>query len=428
MIVFGGVNGTMTFGDVWILTNANGIGTPAWTELTTTGTAPTLYLLSAAYDSSANAMYLFGGTSTTPKLQISNHTFALSKANGLATGSLPTWTVSGPPVRYSQSAFYDSTTNDLFVFGGQHATMDINFNDYWRNSGVIGTTGVNWTNVAPGGTKPVARYGHTAAYDNGSKTMMMFGGALQFPAPCVNEYWLLQQANASAVWLQVTPSGTAPAARMRHSAAYDSGTNSLIVFGGFDCTSTYFNDVWVLSHANNVGGTPTWTQLSPTGTPPSGREGSSVVYDAASNSLTVFGGDADSNSSAPFGDVWVLSHANGSGGTPAWTELAPAGIGPAARSGHTAIYDAANGRMTVYGGFDGTNVLPDSWILSGANGQAAPVWLPLNPSPLGPPRRWHSAAYDPTSNEMLIFGGVSVMIPLAPDANTFSLTGANGLP
>jgi hypothetical protein len=244
----------------------------------------------------------------------------------------------------------------------------------------------------------------------------------------VNEYWLLQQANASAVWLQVTPSGTAPAARMRHSAAYDSGTNSLIVFGGFDCTSTYFNDVWVLSHANNVGGTPTWTQLSPTGTPPSGREGSSVVYDAASNSLTVFGGDADSNSSAPFGDVWVLSHANGSGGTPAWTELAPAGIGPAARSGHTAIYDAANGRMTVYGGFDGTNVLSDSWILSGANGQAAPVWLPLNPSPLGPPRRWHSAAYDPTSNEMLIFGGVSVMIPLAPDANTFSLTGANGLP
>jgi hypothetical protein len=431
MIVFGGVSGSTTFGETWILTHANALdGSPVWSDISATGTAPTLYFHTAAYDAIANAMYLFGGTSTTSKLQISNHTFVLSKANGLPSGS-QNWTVSGPPVRYSQSAFYDSGTNSMFVFGGQHATSDINFNDYWRNTGVVGTTGVDWTNVAPSGTKPAARFGHTALYDSVSNRMMLFGGGTGSPAPCFSDYFVLQHANAASgipAWVLATPAGTTPAARMNYAAAYDAASNSLIMFGGYDCVSSYFNDVWVLSHANNSG-TPAWTKLSPAGTPPAARESSSAVYDPGTNSLIVFGGDAFVHGSAPFGDVWLLSHANGSGGTPAWTQLTPLNILLAARSGHSALYDTSNNRMIIYGGFDGTTVLSDTWILSDANGQTGtPLWTQLDSSPPGPPRRWQSAVYDPASNEMLIFGGVSVMSPLAPDANTFSLTDANGLP
>jgi len=434
MVVFGGVNAASDFGDVWYLSDPSGNGaTPAWTQVTTTGTAPTLYAHSAVYDSLANAMYVFAGTSTGTKLKISNHTFVLSRANANGLGS-SIWAVSGPPVRYSQSAFYDSATNSLFVFGGQHATSDINFNDYWKNTGVIGTTGVDWSNLNISGNKPTARFGHTVLYDSVSNRMMLFGGAIGFPDPCTNDYWVLQQANAaggSPSWVSVTPSETAPAARTNYGAAYDAGTNSLILFGGFDCTSTYFNDVWVLNNANSMSGTQVWTQLSPTGTPPSPREVSSVVYDPGSNALIVFGGDADffMTTGTPFGDIWILSNANGTGGTPEWTELTPTNVGPAARSGHTAIYDAANNRMTIYGGFDGTNILSDTWVLAGANGQAGPsVWISLSPTPEGPLRRFHSAVYDPVSNEMLIFGGISVMDPLAPDANMFSLTVANGQP
>jgi len=433
MIVFGGVNGSSDNGEVWYLDDPSGLGTtPAWTQLTATGTAPTLYYHSAVYDSLANAMYVFGGTSTDPKLQISNHTFVLSKANG-SGGGTSVWTVSGPPVRYSQSAFYDSASNGLFVFGGQHATTNINFNDYWKNAGVVGTTGVDWSNFNIAGNKPLARFGHTVLYDSGSNRMMLFGGATGFPLPCTNDYWVLQHANTtggSPAWVEVTPSGTPPAARTNYGAAYDAATNSLIMFGGFDCVSSYFNDVWVLSNANDLSGTPKWKQLTPTGTPPSPREVSSAVYDPETNSLIVFGGDAEFfKSGTPFGDIWVLSNANGIPGTPAWTELTPTNIGPVARSGHNAVYDVVNNRMTIYGGFDGTNILTDAWVLAWANGQAGPsVWLPLSPSPEGPPRRFHSAVYDPVSNEMLIFGGISVMAPLAPDANTFSLTVPNGLP
>ena len=435
MVVFGGVNGSTDNGEAWYLTDPSGLNGTAsnWAQITATGTAPTLFDHSAVYDQAANAMYVFGGTSTDPKLQISNHTFVLSKANGSGTPPQTVWTVSGPPVRYSQSAFYDSATNGLFVFGGQHATTNIDFNDYWKNARVVGTTGVDWSNFNIAGSKPAARFGQTILYDSASNNMMLFGGATGFPAPCSSEYWILQHANTvggSLAWIPVTPAGTPPTARTNYGAAYDSATNHLIVFGGYDCTSTYFNDVWVLSNANDPNGSEAWTQLTPTGTPPSAREVSSVVYDPATNSLVVFGGDADffMASGTPFGDVWILSHANGTGGTSAWTELTPSGSGPAARSGHSAIYDATNNRMTIYGGFDGTKILSDTWILAGANGQGVAVWVPLNPSPAGPPRRFHSAVYDPVSNQILVFGGVSVMNPLAPDANTFSLTDANGLP
>jgi hypothetical protein len=152
MIVFGGFNGTQTFGETWVLTAPNGLGgTPAWTQITATGTAPTLGFHSAVYDQQANSMYIFAGTSTTSKLETSNHTFVLSAANGLPVGT-QNWVVSAPPVRYSQSAFYDSSSNSLFIFAGQHATTQVNFNDYWQNSPVIGNANLNWTNVVTSGT------------------------------------------------------------------------------------------------------------------------------------------------------------------------------------------------------------------------------------------------------------------------------------
>ena len=172
-------------------------------------------------------------------------------------------------------------------------------------------------------------------------------------------------AGAKPTWVSETISGTLPAARAHHSGVYDPTTNSLIVFGGYDCASTYFGDVWVLSNANAVSGTLAWTQLSPTGPGPSPRQSSSAVYNSTTNTLTVFGGDAGG---VPFGDIWILSNANGTGGTPAWSEIT-ANSGPVARSGHTAIYDSVNNRMTVYGGWNGSSLVADAWVLSIANGQ-----------------------------------------------------------
>jgi len=93
----------------------------------------------------------------------------------------------------------------------------------------------------------------------------------------------------------------------------------MIVFGG-GLGGSNSNEVWVLENANGTGGTPTWTQLSPSGTPPAGREEHSAVYDPSHNLMTVFGGN---NSTSVLRDTWVLSNANGLGGTPTWKQLGP---------------------------------------------------------------------------------------------------------
>jgi len=323
---------------------------------------------------------------------------------------------------------YDSATDSVFVYAGQHALTNTNFGDYWQTNKVTTSANLNWTPVNVGGTPPKARSGPTAQYDSVNKRLMVFGGNTGFPAPCMNDYWVMFNANnvsgKKPTWTSVTPAGTAPGVRTRHVSAYSAATNTLIVFGGFNCVSNFYNDVWVLSNANNLTGTPAWTQLSPVGTGPSPRESTSAVYNPTANTLTVFGGDAGG---ATFSDTWVLTFANGIGGTPTWTEITPSNNGPSARSGHTATYDAQNDLMTIYGGYDGTNLLGDAWVLSAASGQGTSSWTQILSSGAAPARRFASAVYEPVSNQMMVFGGVFTL-PSLPDDHLFSLTHANGAP
>ena len=75
--------------------------------------------------------------------------------------------------------------------------------------------------------------------------------------------------------------------------------------------------------------------------------------------MFIFGG---STNTGLVSDVWQLSNANGIGGTPAWTQLSPTGGPPAARTQHTATYQTSTGRMTIFAGWDNNNALNDTWV------------------------------------------------------------------
>lgn len=357
----------------------------------------------------------------------SPETVSLTGTGMLAVAS-PTLTVLGPGPRIRHSAALDSATNSMITFGGQNTSIN-NFNDVWQSI-VYEDVTVHWLPVNPSGTPPAARYGHTGVYDPTNSRMMIFAGAqgVGTPAPCQNDMWVLQNANAlggTPTWVQLSASGGPPTARYGHASVYDPSTNSMIVFGGSDCASGLFNDVWVLSNANGLGGTPVWTQLSPGGSAPSGREASSAIYDTTNNVMVVYGGDQ--GSSATLGDVWVLFHANGIGGTPTWTQLFPTGTAPSARTGQSAVYDSANNRMMVFGGVNSAGtVLADTWILTGANGQAGtPAWSLLTVTN-GTAKAYHSAVYNAATNEMTVFAGSIGIVP--SDDHIFTLFKANGLP
>src|SRR5262249_15692286 len=138
----------------------------------------------------------------------------------------------------------------------------------------------------------------------------------------------------------------------------------------------------------------TWTQLTPTGTSPSPRTSQTAVYDPVRDRMLVFGGAGVVYTN----DVFALTLA----GTPAWSQLTPAGTPPSPRNGHAAIYDPLRDRMLVFGGFDGS-LRNDVWALSLSG---TPAWNLLNTGVAAPgPRTNHTAIYDAVGDRMVVFGG-----------------------
>jgi hypothetical protein len=155
-----------------------------------------------------------------------------------------------------------------------------------------------------------------------------------------------------------------------------------------------------------------------------------VGYDPVSNRLIVFGGR--SNSVTNLNDVTVLVDANGIG-DPHWITLAPTGTPPPARGNATAAYDPLTNRLIVFGGRThlGTQHFNDVWVLTNANGLGEQSeWVHLAPAGTPPAQRgMHSAVYDTNSQRLIVFGGLdsSVGDPYLFFDDAWVLTGANGL-
>lgn len=167
-------------------------------------------------------------------------------------------------------------------------------------------------------------------------------------------------------------------------------------------------EVWVLTNANGMGGTPAWIQLLPSGAPPFSNGLDAVVYDTVTNRLIVYGG-CFANCSPALSNVWVLTNANGLGGSPAWSQNTVTNL--QSRTHHPAVFDSVNNLLIPFGGhfaFFGTDQ-NDTRTLSNANGVASPsTWSTLSTAGGPPPiRNQHTAVYDQANNRMTIFAGTN---------------------
>jgi hypothetical protein len=270
----------------------------------------------------------------------------------------------------------------------------------------------SWTQLSPTGAPPAARYGHSAAMDSASHRMIIFGGNSN-SAP-LNDTWILTNADGQhgqPAWIPVA-TAIAPPVADYSAGMYDPASNRMILYGGSGGT-----DVWVLANANGLGsGTPAWFQLFPTGSLPDPLSNwQKHVYDPERNVMMVY----DSSSG-----VWTLSNANGLGGSPVWRQLNVPANGPSTREGFTAVYDPGSNRMIVFGGSGGGVDFNDTWALANANGlNGTPAWIPLPTGTATVPagRSDHTAVYDPAGDAMTIFGGIG------QPADTWTAAHANGL-
>ena len=95
-----------------------------------------------------------------------------------------------------------------------------------------------------------------------------------------------------------------------------------------------------------------------------------------------------------FGDLWQYDGND-------WTEVAWTGPGPGIRNHHGMVFDERRGRIVVFGGHDGTQVLGDTWEYSPLTGAWTPVTTAHRPSP----RYDAEMAYDKRRGVTVLFGG-----------------------
>jgi hypothetical protein len=182
---------------------------------------------------------------------------------------------------------------------------------------------------------------------------------------------------------------------------YDPVADRVIVFGGLGGPG-YMNDVWQLS----LSGTPTWTHLAISGTPPIGRYGHSAIYDPLRLRMVVFGG-YDGASNKLFNDVWALDLMSLTWSPMTVSGTLPLSATPIARDFTAMAYDAAHDRIVMHGGnretltpngaFIGqTQVGGDLWMLD-LEDLHTPVLVSTVESEAGPDLvrlRWHVSELD----------------------------------
>jgi len=269
-------------------------------------------------------------------------------------------------------------------------------------------TAQTWSQLSTAGSPPASQPGG-GGYDAVNNRLIVF-----FPAETGGQVWVLTNANGlggTATWTQLTPTGSAPTASGEASVVYDPKTNQLIVYGG--CLSNCgapLPDVVVLSNANGLGGQPAWSQSSTS--PAESRDNQTAVYNSSTKRMIAFGGGL-----AFFGtdqnDTRVLSPADAN--NPTWTTLSVAGVPPGVREAHTAIYDQVHNTMTIFGGADAVrtccpyeiNDYNDVWVLSDADGTGTgtPTWKQLNPTGKIPPARQELSAVYDSTNNRMYVFG-----------------------
>jgi len=295
-----------------------------WIDITPAlGPAPTARAWSSAvFDPVSRKMIIFAGEDATSRL---NDIWQFDIDTHIWTDITPSSGPS-PALRRTPVSVFDPSGQRMVTWSGQGSSTF--FNDVWS----FDLTANTWSEYTPTGGPPNIRYGAAGGFDPVSADLVTFAGFTNMGR--FHDVWRVD-ATGSA-WTDVSP-GTGPLERCLHSASYDSQENRLIMYGGQNAGPQA--DIWAFDLTLN-----TWTELTPA-VSPGGRWFATHVYDATNHRATIFGGNTGS---AVTNEVWVFDLYS-----ELWTQLFPTGTAPTAREGAAGIYDAANDRLIVFGGNDG---------------------------------------------------------------------------
>jgi hypothetical protein len=383
VVLFGGFNGTTVYNDTWTFHAGQ------WTRVTPTQSPSPRFEPGMVGDTAAGDVVLFGGSnSSVPTAASLNDTWTYQGG----TWS-PVTTSSAPAARFSMSMSYDPTRAAVLMFGGWSASQPNSFGDTWTFAN--GT----WTNIT-GALGPSPRNYAAMAYDPTLNASILTGGHVGQYAD--NDTWA---ENASDGWSYLNTTA-APPPRWGLDLSFDATSHELYLFGGVNAYSVFYNDTWTFGPTVAQQPIWGWTQLS-TPTAPSPRAGAAMVYDAADGYTLLFGGCPPSallywsHLCTALGDTWALH--NGS-----WTNLTPSlAVSPPGRADAGIAYDSEDQCVVLFGGFNGTIVYNDTWTFH------AGQWTRQSPAQSPSPRFAPGMVGDPADRDVVLFGGSNSSNPEA---------------
>jgi probable HAF family extracellular repeat protein len=330
----------------------------------------------------------------------------------------------------SYSVLWDGAVQDLrpFLPRGSNAAGDLvgTLNDHGaiRRGGEIVDLGGGAFNSS------------SATYINDSG---LVAGAMAWPPGGVGALWVPRTEPPPAAtrqWIALAPTGTPPAPREGHVAAYAPASNRMIIVGGqlgFGVPANTI-DAWALENANGLGGPPHWTLLGTWdgASSPGSLVGAGGAYDAEHDVLILYGGRNCAVSPCVWPSIpWILENASGVSGTPTWRSLAPTGVQPGPLWDMVTGYDPGSNRLIIYTGQNasgpGNAAFPNkAWALTNANGRGGPPeWIELATAGNKPvPRVLASGGYLASTNMLVVFGGSPSGVGVISDA--WILENANG--
>src|SRR5215475_9786520 len=133
---------------------------------------------------------------------------------------------------------------------------------------------------------------------------------------------------------------------------------------------------------------PDWIELSPNNSPPA-RSYLAMTYDPASGKVIMFGGF---DGTEYLNDTWSFD------GT-SWTQIATQSA-PPARSAAEMTYDSVTQKVVLFGGYNGTNYLGDTWLWDGSTLQ----WTQATPNH-SPPAVTGPMLFPDPNGRADLFGG-----------------------
>lgn len=164
---------------------------------------------------------------------------------------------------------------------------------------------------------------------------LLFNISLFLLLPCIE----------SILMRTIPETKTPPTRRHETAMAYDSLSNVLILYGGFDDTNGYYDDLWKFDLNTN-----TWEEiLSPSPIAPGPRSNSYMKVLPGSRSILLFGGVT---SKGPICDLWKLDMENYVVRYKQWQPITPEGTVPPSSSFSSKTTYEIDGKeyLVMYGG------------------------------------------------------------------------------